>query len=307
MPRKYYRGVIKHDAEEIRRLSKNHVSVSAGSEGINYNYHAASQQQQEIKIQVDVILDLAETLRTTGEIPQLSRTRLSRSPSPSPSNSAASSRTSDSRTNDGEQSVPQPDGPPMIPRLPSVSSLHVLPSRSELSHGHARSASSTLSRAGSEPRPSRAPVVPRSPSIRSEDDFIGVHSGEGLRIVTSPEKRIEQGHIRHKDGDKIAVIAKIKPKQAFNFMTTIRASELGLLDCVQPHGDDDEETWIMLPSGKRIRPDGTIQLRWYPRQSRSVSLQLFVLSGWWEREIVLGEQYIAKEEHYAKRRRDGKI
>lgn len=125
--------------------------------------------------------------------------------------------------------------------------------------------------------------------------------------MTSPEKRIEQGHIRYKAGDEIAVIAKVKPEQAFNFMTTIRASELGLLGFVQPHEDDDEETWIMLPSGKRIRPEGTIQLRWYPCQSRSVSLQLFVLSGWWEREIVLGEQYVAKEEHYAKRRGDGRI
>lgn len=124
--------------------------------------------------------------------------------------------------------------------------------------------------------------------------------------MTSPEKRVEQGHIRYRDGDKIAVVAKIKPEQAFNFMTTIRASKLGLLGFVQPHEDDDEETWIMLPSGKRIRPEGTIQLRWYPRQSRSITLQFFVLSGWWEREIVLGGQYVAKEEYYAKRRRDGK-
>lgn len=124
--------------------------------------------------------------------------------------------------------------------------------------------------------------------------------------MTSPEKRVEQGHIRYRDGDKIAVVAKIKPEQAFNFMTTIRASKLGLLGFVEPHEDDDEETWIMLPSGKRIRPEGTIQLRWYPRQSRSMALQFFVLSGWWEREIVLGGQYVAKEEYYAKRRRDGK-
>lgn len=102
------------------------------------------------------------------------------------------------------------------------------------------------------------------------------------------------------------MVAKIKPEQAFNFMTAIRASELGLLDFVQPYEDSDEETWITLPSGTRIRPDGTIQLRWYPRQSRSITLQLFVLSGWWEREIVLGAQYVAKEEHYAKRRRDGR-
>lgn len=214
--------------------------------------------------------------------------------------------------------MPHPE-PPVLPRLPSVSSLHVLPSRSEVSsrtRSRARTppeapANGAVNRAESEARPSQAPVTPvapvapRSPSIRSEGNFIGVYSGEAFRIVASPEKRIEQGHIRYQDGDKIAVVAKIKPEQAFNFMTTIRASGLGLLDFVQPHEDDDEETWIMLPSGKRIRPDGTIQLRWYPSQTRSITLQLFVLSGWWEREIVLGAPYVAKEEHYTNRRRDG--
>lgn len=287
------------------------MSVSAGIEGVDQEYSTGFAQQLDIEVQLHCILKLAKTIRKTEMVPQSSRTSPSSGPSRSLSTSAASTRrTSEIGTHESEQPIPQPD-PPVLPRLPSVSSLHVLPSRSKVSsraRSHGRKppeapVNSAVSPAGPEAGPPQAPAATRSPSIRSDDDFIGVHSGEAFKIVTSPEKRIEQGHIKYRDGDKIAVLAKIKPEQAFNFMTSIRASELDLLDFVQPHEDDDEETWIMLPSGKRIRPDGTIQLRWYPCQSRSITLQFFVLSGWWEREIVLGAQYVAKEEYYAQRRR----
>lgn len=122
----------------------------------------------------------------------------------------------------------------------------------------------------------------------------------------SPEQRTEQGVIRYRDEDEWLVAAKIEPQQSFNFMTGFVATELGLLDFVQPLKGEAKETWIMLPSGTRIRPDGIIQLRWCPAQSRPISLQFFVLSKWWERQIVLGAPYVDRLEYYASRRRDGK-
>lgn len=289
------------------------MNVSAGIEEVDHGYSTVFGQQLDTEVQLHCILKLARSIRRTERVPKSSRTDSSSGPSRSLSTSAANTRgTSEIGTHEGEQPIPQPDCPdrPMLSRQPSVSSPHVLPSRSKVSsrtRSHGRKpreapVNSAVTPAELEAGPPQALAATRSPSIRS-DDFIGVHSGKAFKIVTSPEKRIEQGHIRYQDGDKIAAVAKIQPEQAFNFMTTIRAHELDLLGFVEPHEDDDEESWIMLPSGKRIRPDGTIQLQWYPRQSRSITLQFFVLSGWWEREIVLGAQYVAEEEHYAERRR----
>lgn len=101
------------------------------------------------------------------------------------------------------------------------------------------------------------------------------------------------------------VTAKIEPRQRFNFMTGWIATELGLLNSVQPLKGGDKETWIMLPSGTRIRPDGTIQLQWYPPEApdtRPINLHFFVLSKWWERQIILGAPYVEKERQYAGRR-----
>lgn len=290
------------------------MNVSAGIEEVDQEYSTVFGQQLDTEVQLHCILKLAKSIRRTERVPQSSRTNSSSGPSRSLSTSAATTRrTSKIGTYEDEQPIPQPDplDRPVLPRLPSVSSPHVLPSRSKVSsrtRSHGRKppeapVNSAVNPAELEAGPPQALAATRSPSMRSDNDFIGVHSGEAFKIVTSPEKRIEQGHIKYQDRDKIAVVAKIQPEQAFNFMTTIRASELDLLGVVQPHEDDDEETWIVLPSGKRIRPDGTIQLQWYPRQSRSITLQFFVLSGWWEREIVLGAQYVAEEEHCAERRR----
>ncbi|KAG8169089.1 hypothetical protein KVR01_001838 [Diaporthe batatas] len=252
---------------------------------------------------------MAGTLVGTETVPLSIRVpRPSQRPSPSPITSEISTRRApESRFQGGlhpslrrdDHSIP-PGQRPQNRRVPNPS---------ETSSGNQSSVpegpeSSAVRMAGPDDGPSRDLVRLRSPSIRSEDDFIGVHSREPFQVVASPEERVEQGHIRYQDGEKIAVVAKIKPDQAFNFMTTFRASELGLLELVQPHEDGDGETWIMLPDGTRIQPHGTIQLRWYPRQSRSIPLQFLVLPRWSEAAIVLGARYVAKEEHYAKRRRD---
>lgn len=314
MSSKHYKRVIKQDEKEIRRLRKNRVSVSAGPKGIGHDHETDSLQQHEIDVKLHLVLKLAGTLRKTEVVPHSSRSSPSPSPSPSPSTSEASTR-SETRTYIRKQLDRGPVHRTLPPRLPSLPSVQVVPSRSEVSartHSHVQNspeppADSAANRAKPEAGPSRASVVPRSPSSRSEDDFTGVRPlGEALKIVMSTEQRIEQGGIRSQDGDEWLVTAKIEPEQSFNFMTGFVATELGLLDSVKPLKGDDKEIWIMLPSGSRIRPDGMIQLRWCPSHSRPISLQFFVLSKWWERQIVLGAPYLDKLEYYAGRRRDGK-
>ncbi|POS70883.1 hypothetical protein DHEL01_v210722 [Diaporthe helianthi] len=291
--------------------------MSAGTDGPNQKYSKASLlQHKDIEAQLHILLKLSRTLRKTETVPQSGQTSLNTGSSQSLNarSSVAStqgpSETRHYRDDSDEQYIPQRSdtlSPPMLPTMPSAQGI---PGASEVpsrTHSHGKnSPAAPMSRAvsleESEAGPSQALVPFRRPSISSEDDFIGVHSGEALRIVVSPAQQVLQGNIKHRDGDKLPVVAKIEPEQAFNFMTVIRASELGLLGFVQPYEDDDEETWIMLPSGERIRPEGTIQLRWCPRRSRSIPIQFFVLSGWWEREVVLGGPFVAKEEHYAKRR-----
>lgn len=291
------------------------MSVSTGTQGSDQGYSAAS-LQQEIDVKLHLVLKLSRTLRKTEEVPRSSRTNFSTSPSlnPSPNTSAASTRRPlDTRTHRGTQPLPRRVDHPVPPNPFPVPSVQDVPSQSEVSsrpRSHARNppefpASRAVSRTGPEAGPSLE--VPRSPSIRSEDDFIGVRSsGEGLRIVMSSEQQRVQGRVRYGDERELDVVAKVEPDQNFNLMTSIRASELGLLDFVQPHEDDDKNTWITPPSGERIRPDGTIQLQWCQRQSRSIRLQFFVLSGWWERDIVLGAPYVEREKHYARRKGDRK-
>lgn len=290
------------------------MSASARIEGVDHTRPTTSLQQQDIKVQLRVVLDLAGSLIETEMVPLSSR-MMSPSTSPSPTISATSIRgTPEIGFQEGLHPSLRRDDHSMPRRrlssMPSIENRRASnPSemssetRSSASEGPA---SRAVSMTGPNGGPTQATVRLRSPSIRSEDGFIGVHSREAFKVVASPEVRVEQGHIRYQDGEKIAVLAKVKPDQAFNFMTTFRASELGILELVQPHEDDDEETWIMLPDLTRIQPHGTIQLRWYPQQSRSVPLQFLVLPRWSETEIVLGAQYVAKEEHYAKRRRDRK-
>lgn len=294
------------------------MNVLAGTDGPDHRRSEASLlQHQHIEAQLHILLKLSRALRRTGTVPQSGQTSLNTCSSRSsrPRSSAAStpgpSGTSNCR---GEQFIPRRDDNAVPPGLPITPSAQDIPGPSKVpsrTHSQTRSSpaapsSRAVSREGSEAGPSQALVRLRSPSIGSEDNFIGVHSGEAFRVVASPAEWVEHGHIKYKDGEKIAVLARIKPDQAFNFMTTFRASELGLLEVAQPHEDGDQETWILLPDGTRIQPHGTIQLRWYPRQSRPIPLQFLVLPRWSEAEIVLGAQYVAKEEHYAKRRRDRK-
>ena len=277
------------------------MSVSARTEGIDHKHSTASLLQQEIKVQLHLILDLAETLRKDEIVPHSIGTSLFSSQSPSTS-AASTRRTSETRTSRDEQPYPHQDNHTVQPRLASMPSVQNMLSPSEVSSrrdSHAENspdgpASRAMSRAGSEAGPSQVPASPRSPSFRSEDDFIDIRSGEGLKVVTSPGERVEQGHIRYQEGDKKPATAIIQPEQAFNFMTTFRASKLDLLHFLEPYEDDKEETWIMLPSGERIRPLGTIQLRWYPSHTRSVTLKFFVLPRWEEPKIVLGAPFVAK-------------
>jgi hypothetical protein len=132
-----------------------------------------------------------------------------------------------------------------------------------------------------------------------------MHFGEAFEILVSSEERIEQGHVRYGGGEKKSVVGKVMPEQDFNFMTTFCASELGLLDLVQPYEDGDEAIWTM-PSGTRVRPHGTIELQWYPHQSRSMPLKFFVLSRWRDKDIILGAPFVAEEERCIKRGRESK-
>lgn len=284
------------------------MSVSAGAEGIDQKYSTVFGQQLEIEVHLHRILKLATTIRKTETVPQSSRTNPSLSPSRSLSTSAASTRrTRDSRTYVVEQPDPRPEDQTPVETYRACPRCHRkhIPVRGARNPPEARVINPN-DQARSEARPSRAIVAPRSPSICSEDDLIGIpSSGDDLRIVVSPEQREIQGKITNRAKDEYLVTAKIEPRQRFNFMTGWIATELGLLSSVQPLKGADKETWIMLPSGTRIRPDGTIQLQWCPPEApdtRPINLQFFVLSKWWERKIILGAPYVEKERQYAGRR-----
>lgn len=269
--------------------------------------------QQEIENNLNDLLELTRTLRKKERVPSSTRVNSSMG-----TLVTSTRRTWQNAMDRGEQSIPRPNQQPVPPRLPSMSSLQDVPRGSEGSeHSHVgnaskASASRASSQAGSEAGPSQAQIATRrrTPSIRSEDDFIGVigvrSSGENLKIVTSSERSIVQGRIRSPDERELLVKAVLVPEQGFNSMTNNCASEMDLLGFVEPHEDDNEESWIVSPGGRRIRPDGTIQLRWCPVQSRSISLQFFVLPSSWERQIVLGAPYVKKTEYYARRRKEGK-
>lgn len=292
------------------------MSVSAGTDSIDHRHSAASLlQHQQFKTELHELLKVSRSLRETETIPHSNRMSWDISPSRRPSTSTASTqRTLGTRAPRGEQPIPRRAELPVSPRLRSMPSVQDMPGRpgasevSSTTRSHARDSpesptSSVVNRTVSGAGPSQGPAPPRSPSIRSEDGLIGVYSGEASGVLASSEERIEQGHIRYGDGEKMPVVGQVKPEQAFNFMTTFYASELGLLDFVQPYEDGDGEIWIM-PSGEKIRPHGTIELRWYPRQSRSMPLKFFVLSRWREKDIILGAPFVAKKQHYAKRGRE---
>lgn len=269
----------------------------------NAEYSTGSFVQDEIELNLHLVLNLARTLRKEGMVPASIRPNLS---------SAASRRTSEIRTSRGEQSTPHLREHPESLRGPSLTSLRQVlgpsdvPSRtnSRVNDDSDPAENRASNEAVSEAGPSQGPAVPRrrTPSIRSEDDFIGVRSSkEALRIVMSPNQHMVQGKIKYKDDPQLSVAALVEPEQDFNFITRFRASKLGLLDYVHPHEDDNEDSWIVTPSKRKIRPHGTISLRWYISQSKSISLHFIVLEYWRNREIVLGAPFVEKERYYRER------
>lgn len=121
------------------------------------------------------------------------------------------------------------------------------------------------------------------------------------------------GYIGKSDGEHRLVTAILEPEQKFNFMTDKMASDLSLLDSLEPYtGEEEVETWIASVGGRLIMPVGKIEVQWATTQQHRLSINTFSLQFWVfpyhpERPLVLGEPFISKSDYHARRRRSEEL
>lgn len=128
-----------------------------------------------------------------------------------------------------------------------------------------------------------------------------------LKIKASRSAHRVQGYIIDGDENERLVTAILEPEQTFNFMTDKMASDLSLLNSIEPYtGEEEVETWIESVSGRMIRPLGKIQVQWATGQQSRLAFNSFSLQFWIfpyhpERALVLGEPFIIKSDYYSRR------
>lgn len=138
-----------------------------------------------------------------------------------------------------------------------------------------------------------------TPRVDTESEFIDVRSSnEVLKMVVSNGYQRFPGQIERQDGSWQEVTGILEPEQEFNFMTATRASDLGLLEKVDPYTGEDGQAWIESCSGERIRPTGTLWVKWKAPQSKPISLFFWVSPHGPERDLVLGEPFVRKRSFY---------
>lgn len=126
-----------------------------------------------------------------------------------------------------------------------------------------------------------------------------------LRMVASENYQRFLGQIERRDGSWQHVTGILEPEQTFNFMTDFRASKLGLLGRVHLYTGEDGQTCIETLSGKRIRPTGTLWVKWrVTSQPRPISVLFWVFPYGSERDLVLGEPFVRKRDSYRGRETD---
>lgn len=146
-------------------------------------------------------------------------------------------------------------------------------------------------------------------AIREGSDFMRVRALSNiLKMEASRSAQRVQGYIEDGDGRQRSVTAILEQVQAFNFMTTNKASELSLLGSIELYtGEEEVETWIESVDGRRIEPVGKIQVLWSMRQQSPLGVNAFSLEFWvfsyhQERDLVLGEPFISKRNYYLRSR-----
>lgn len=145
---------------------------------------------------------------------------------------------------------------------------------------------------------------------RQGSDFTSVCAlPETLKMMASNSAHRVQGYIEGGDGRQRSVTAILEPEQTFNFMTDKKASELSLLDDIEPYTVEEGgvTTWIESVGGRRIEPLGKIQILWSMAQQSHHDLNAFSLQFWVfpyhpERDLVLGGPFVSKSNYYSRRR-----
>lgn len=273
---------------------------------------------------VDVLINLARAVRKTGTVPNFDGRP--RSPAARAS-TRSSTRISNSRPS-VEEHVRSSASPAPGPPRPSSSSRdsrssEIAKSQTPSSVSHIRVSSRFSSEEA--PWPKASSIVGSTTSnrpssgvdasrvlIATPTDNAGVEierksinerpPDEVLQMVSSKNHQRLQGSIKRQDGTWQPVTGILEPEQTFNFMTDLRASELGLLSMVDPCTDEDDQTYVVQSlSGRRIRPIGTLRVQWGVPQSRpfSVVFQVFTYSA--KRDLVLGEPFAKERKNYRER------
>lgn len=130
-----------------------------------------------------------------------------------------------------------------------------------------------------------------------------------LYMTASGSAQKVSGYIGKSGGKQRLVTAILEPEQKFNFMTDKMASDLSLLDSLEPYTDEqDVQTWIKSEGGRWIMPIGKIELQWALMQPPRHAINTFGLQFWvfpyhQERALVLGESFVSKYNDHVRRRR----
>lgn len=157
-------------------------------------------------------------------------------------------------------------------------------------------------------RPSASTSTPKlpnplpAPTHSSESEFIDVRPlQEILQLVSSQESKRIQGRLERLDGSWAPVVGIYEPEQTFNFISDALVSELDLLSKVEQYtGEEGGVRWVESPHGRRIRPTGTVQIRWERPQLRPSMLTFWVFPYHEKRSLVFGEPW-AHRSRYMRR------
>lgn len=185
------------------------------------------------------------------------------------------------------------------PRTPSSSSdsrgWSLLSSES---NSNSWSSSVAYSRSSGLPSPKSNPSTtlganPReAPRVDIESDFIDTKPlARVLELVESRDYCLVSGLIERSNGSWQPATGVLEPKQTFNFMTEHRANDLGLLGSAEQYTGEDGDVWIKAPSGGKVNPIGTLQVRWRATQSRPITLLFWVFPNDRTRSLVLGAPF----------------
>lgn len=196
---------------------------------------------------------------------------------------------------------------PSIPGSSPVAAMRVMRGHSQRGWGSLGSPQSVPEvtaplRPRSEAEPLRSALAPsqmQGTMVGGKSSFTDVRPlAKVLKMVASSNPKRILGRLERLDESWQPVAGILEPEQTFNSITNSLVSELNLLGEVDQYTGENCEIWIESFSGRRIKPTGKIQIRWGPAQSKPISLLFWVFHYHQERNLVLGQQFVRKTQHY---------